>query len=168
MTTIAISDGVVACDTQLTGGNYAVRVQKLVRLKDGGVAAGCGNWREAHKGLQWLAAGEQGEAPEIEGASIAILRPDGSIEFAEGGFPAYPVLDRTFTLGCGQDLARMALSEGCTAVEAVAKACELDAMSSGPIMSMEAVAPTEMPGPSLHSYTVKPAGAKAKIRGSRR
>lgn len=63
MTAIAISDGVVACDTQITGGNYAVRAVKLVRLPDGGVAAGAGLWCKAYRALQWLAQGEPGEAP---------------------------------------------------------------------------------------------------------
>ena len=149
MTTIAISEGEVAVDSQLTGGNHAVRVQKLVRLPDGSVAAGCGLWRAAWAGLKWLQDGEKGEPPEIEGAEIAIVRPDGAIWIAEGTFPAYPILERSHALGCGADLARMALAQGSSPVEAVAQACELDALSSAPILSMKAEA-VEFPGPVVH------------------
>ena len=150
MTTIAISDGVVAVDTQATGGNYVVRVSKLVRLPDGGVAVGCGNFKDAWAGLKWLADGATGETPEIEGAEIAIVRPDGQILVAEGRFPAYPILDRTYAMGCGADMARLAMAEGADPVTAVARACELDAMSSAPIMRMEAVS-VIFPDATLHT-----------------
>ena len=150
MTTAAIADGVVAVDTQLTGGNYTVRCQKLVRLPDGGVAVGVGTWRAAYPGLQWLAGGENGDAPEIEGATIAIVRPDGSIWIAEETFPAYPIIDRTYALGCGQDLARKAMADGADPVQAVAEACELDANSSAPILSMT-VEPVEFSPVSMHT-----------------
>lgn len=149
MTTAAISEGVVAADTQLTGGNYAVRIAKMVRLQDGGVAVGCGAWASAWAGLQYLAGGEKGEPPDLDGASIAIVRPDGSIWLAEGTFPAYPLMDRTFALGCGQDLARKALADGKDPVQAVAEACELDAQSSAPIMSMTVEA-VEFSPPTFH------------------
>lgn len=150
MTTAAIADGVVAVDTQLTGGNHAVRGAKLVRLPDGGVAVGCGLWRTAWAGLHWLATGERGEAPDIEGAQIAIVRPDKAIWVADESFPPYPLLDTAYALGCGADLARMALAQGRNPVEAVADACELDAMSSAPIMRMEVCPPVEFPPATLH------------------
>lgn len=154
MTTAAIADGVVAVDSQLTGGNYTVRCQKLMRLPDGGVAVACGLWRAGYPGLKWLADGEKGEPPEIEGATIAIVRPDHSIWIAEESFPAYPILDRVFALGCGSDLARMAMAGGADPVQAVAEACELDAMSSAPILSM-AVEAVEFSDVQAHSVKRK-------------
>lgn len=155
MTTFAISDGEVAVDTQLTGGNYAVRVQKLVRLPDGGVAVACGLWRAAWPGLKWLADGEKGEAPDIEGATIAIVRPDHCIWIADETFPAYPIMDRQFAGGCGQDLARMMLAQGRTPVEAVADACQLDAQSSDPIMSMSVEGAAEYAPAAVHKVKAK-------------
>lgn len=146
MTTIAVdSDGLVAADTQLTGGNYIVRVQKIVRLPDGGVAAGSGLWAAAYRGLKWLADGGHGDPPEIEGAQIVVVKPDGTILLAEGELPAYPIIDRTIALGCGCDLARQAMADGMNALEAVAKACELDAKSSAPLQSMQAMGMAEFP-----------------------
>ena len=150
MTTAAIADGVVAVDSQATGGNYSIRVQKLIRLPDGGVAVTCGVWKQGYAGLKWLAEGERGDPPEIDGATIAIVRPDKSIWIAEDSFPAYPTLERTYALGCGQDLARKALSDGADPVQAVAEACELDAMSSAPIFSMT-VEPVEFSEATVHT-----------------
>jgi hypothetical protein len=164
MTTAAIAEGVVAVDTQLTGGNYSVRCTKLVRLPDGGVAVACGLWRAGWPGLKWLADGEKGDAPDIEGAQIAIVRPDGSIWLAEETFPAYPIMERTYALGCGADLARMAMAEGADPVTAVAKACELDANSSAPILSMEVCQPPEYPGPTMHVVEA-PRGRRRARRG---
>ncbi|KGQ19906.1 hypothetical protein LF41_2413 [Lysobacter dokdonensis DS-58] len=149
MTTAAIADGVVAADTQLTGGNYAVRVAKMVRLPDGGVAVGCGLWRNAWAGLQWLAGGEKGDPPDLDGAQIAVVRPDGAILLADESFPLYPIMESSYALGCGADLARKAMADGKDPVQAVAEACELDAVSSGPIMRMKAQA-IEFDAPTLH------------------
>lgn len=162
MTTIAISDGVVAVDSQLTGGNHVVRAQKLTRLPDGGVAVGAGLWRNAYAGLKWLADGEKGEAPDIDGATVVIVRPDGSIWIAEEQFPAYPILDRTYASGCGSDLARLLMAQGKDPVQAVAEACELDAMSSAPVLSMTVIPTPDHVGPDI--YEVRAAGRKRKAR----
>lgn len=136
MTTAAIADGVVAVDSQCTGGNYAVRMQKLVRLPDGGVAVAAGVASAGWAGLRWLVDGEKGEPPEIEDTMIAIVRPDHSIWIADGRWPAFPIMDKSYAIGCGQDLARKAMADGADPVQAVAEACELDLMSSGPILSL--------------------------------
>lgn len=149
MTTAAIADGVVAVDTQLSGSNYTVRTAKLIRLPDGGVAVAAGLFRAGYAGLKWLAEGERGDPPDIEDASIAIVRPDGSIWLADGGWPAFPLMERTYALGCGADLARMAMAQGRSPVEAVADACELDAVSSAPILSMK-VEPVQFSPATVH------------------
>lgn len=160
MTTIAVLDGQVAVDSQLTGGNYAVRAQKLIRLPDGGVAAGAGSWRTAYAGLMWLANGERGEPPDIEGAVIVIVRPDKSIWIAEETFPAYSILDNAYASGCGADMARLLMAQGHSPVEAVAEACEHDAMSSGPIFAMTVYQPEQ----GLEIYEV----SKSKPRKGRK
>ena len=150
MTTAAIADGVVAVDTQCTGGNYAVRVAKLARLPDGGVAVISGVYRTGYAGLKWLADGERGDPPDIDGATIAIVRPDHSIWVADDGWPAFPVMDRSYAIGCGADLARKALADGKDPVQAVAEACELDSNSSGPILCMTAEPTHEYPPATIH------------------
>jgi hypothetical protein len=162
ITTIAINEGTVAADSQLTGGNHAVRCQKVFRLPDGGVAAGAGLWPAAYAGISWLVNGERGEPPSIEDADIYIVRPDGSIWIANGQWPAYPILDRSYAAGCGADLARMLLSQGLDPVSAVAQACELDAMSSGPILSMTVIPPTDQEPQTFTVHHVKAAPSKRK------
>lgn len=136
MTTAAIADGVVAVDSQCTAGNYAFRIQKLLRLPDGGVAVCAGLAAAGFAGMKWVADGERGEPPDIEGATVVIVRPDHSIWLADERWPAFPIMDKTYAIGCGQDLARKALADGADPVQAVAEACELDAMSSAPILSL--------------------------------
>lgn len=151
MTTAAISEGVVAVDSQLTGGNYALRCAKLVRLPDGGVAVGCGDWATAWAGLCWLVNGERGDPPDLTEAEIAIVRPDGSIWLALEQFPAFPIMDRSYALGCGRDLARKALADGKDPIQAVAEACDLDTNSSAPILSMTACPTHEYPPATAHA-----------------
>jgi hypothetical protein len=151
----------VAADTQTTAYNYAHRAQKIVRLPDGGVAAACGEAAAGYAGLKWLMEGERGDGPEIEDAYIVIVRPDKSIWVAEGRWPAYPILDTTYAHGCGRDLARMAMSQGKSPVDAVAEACEHDAMSSGPIMAMTVYPPR---GDGLEIYEVRATARKRKAR----
>lgn len=162
MTTIAISGGTVAVDSQSTGGNYACRMQKLARCPDGGVAVFAGAVSEGYAGLKWLADGERGEGPDIEGAILIIVRPDASIWIADGQWPAFPILDDSYASGCGQDLARLLMGQGKTPVEAVAEACEHDAFSSGPIFSMTVYPPR---GDGLEVYEItKAAGRKRKAK----
>lgn len=159
MTTIAIKDGVVAVDSQCTDHNYAFRKQKVWRLPDGGVAVSCGCAAAGYAGVKWLVDGERGDPPEIADAAVTICRPDKSIWVAAGRWPAFPIMDDSYADGCGRDLARQLMSQGASAVEAVAGACEQDAMSSGPILAMT-VYPSREDG--LEIYEIKAAGRKRK------
>jgi hypothetical protein len=161
MTTYAIKDGMAAADSQATQGGYVTRAQKVWRLPDGGVTTGAGDASALFAGWRWLQNGEQGEPPEIEGAEIAIIRPDGSISVAQGRWPAVPMLDREYASGNGQDFARAALAEGKTAVEAVLAACAHDHYSSGPIMAMTVYPPR---GDGLEIYEVRATARKRKAR----
>lgn len=82
---------------------------------------------------------------------VVIVRPDKSIWIAEGMFPAYPILETDYAMGCAQDLIRAFMDEGYGPLEAIAKACELDAVSSAPIVSMKVQEASEFDGPTLHS-----------------
>jgi hypothetical protein len=166
MTTIAIKDGVVAADSQTTAHNYIFRAVKMVRLPDGGVAVKCGDASAGYAGLKWLAEGERGDPPDITGATVVIYRPDYSIWVADDRWPAFPILDTEYGGGCGLDLVRLLLSQGRSAVEAVAEACEHDAMSSAPVLYMEVLPQREDPGVQMY-VPAKPKRApvrKPKVR----
>jgi hypothetical protein len=68
-----------------------------------------------------------------------------------GRLPAYPISDRVYALGCGRDLARKAMADGADPVQAVAQACEHDAHSSDPILSMAVCQPQEYPPATVHT-----------------
>lgn len=162
MTAIAIKEGLVVADTQLTGGNYALRVQKVVRLPCGAVATACGMWARAYAGLKWLEGGQEGPAPDIDGATIAIVSADGTIQLAESMWPPYPILDTEIALGCSADLIRARMAEGDDPFQAVAKACEQDVMSSAPLVSMRAESAKDFSEASLHTVVARKAKMTAK------
>ena len=147
MTVIAFKDGVMAADTRLSDYNEAARATKLVRLPDGGVAGACGKWADAYAALRWLEAGGQYEdehddkLPTISGASLLLAKPDGSLWLIEGRFPAYPLLDKVCAVGCGAEAAKMAMTLGLSAPEAVSRVTRQDLLCGDPVQSM-AVEPT--------------------------
>lgn len=167
MTAIAIKAGLVVADSQLTGGNYALRVQKIVRLPCGAVACAAGLWAKAYAGLKWLESGQDGQAPDIDGATIAIVSADGSIQIAESVWPPYPVMDTEMALGCAQDLIRARMAEGDDPFQAVAKACEQDLLSSAPLLSMRAQSIKDFDAPTMHEVSAEKPKPKAKIRGKK-
>lgn len=154
MTTAAIAHGVVAVDSQCTDGGHAFRMQKLVRLTDGGVAVCAGGAAAGWAGLKWLADGERGDPPDIEGATVVIVRPDHSIWLADERWPAFPLMDKTYAIGCGADFARKAMADGADPIQAVSEACDLDLMSSGPILSLT-VEPVEFSDVAVHTVKRK-------------
>ena len=142
MTTIAVKDGVMAADTQITG-DYAMHAPKIFRLPDGGIAGGAGVWSRAYAGIKWLMDGEKGEPPTLGEADILILRPDGVLWKANEEFPAYPMLDKVAAIGCGSLAAMVAMRDGATAVEAVQRVAESDVYTNDPVMSMTVEAAAE-------------------------
>lgn len=149
MTTIAVRDGVMSSDTQATGG-YAMRVEKLARLPDGGVVGGCGNARLAGAAIRWMIAGEAGDAPmstdEDSYFGLLILRPDGSIWLADGGFPAFRLFDKFASVGSGSNLAMAAMEMGATSIEAVKVAAKYDEGTNDKVRSMSIDKPSRKRG----------------------
>lgn len=136
MTTLAAKDGCLAADTQLTG-EYAFRVQKIVRLIDGGVAGGAGQWSKAYPILAWMVGGEQGEPPKFKGADLLIVRPDGTLWLAEGEWPPYPLLDKEAAIGSGAQGAMLAMRNGASAGDAVKSVAKIDPYTSDPVQMLK-------------------------------
>lgn len=156
MTVIAYKDGVMAADTQLSAFNSQSRAQKLVRLPDGGVAGGCGLWTNAYATLKFLEDGgdpsdeHADKLPKLTDAAVLIARPDGSLWILEERFPAFPLLDKEMAIGCGADAARMAMSLGLSAVDAVSKVTRQDLLCGDPVQSMDVEHPVEFSGVKTH------------------
>lgn len=173
MTVIAFKAGVMAADTLASDGQSRLRVQKIIRLPDGGVAGMCGEAAAGYAALQWLAAGGSQDGsegklmlPDISDAEILIARPDGSLWLLEGRFPAWPLLDAVAAVGCGANAARVAMGLGLSAVEAVLQVAQHDIYCGDPVQSMK-VEPTHEYG-NISTYVPKAATkrkpAKKKTR----
>jgi hypothetical protein len=160
MTVIAFKAGVMAADTMLSSFNSQTRAQKIVRLPDGGVAGGCGQWNRAYSGLKYLMDGGSLDdranprtpegPPNIEGASILVAKADGSLWLLEDEFPAFPIRDEVTAIGCGSDAAMMAMTLGLSAIDAVAKVTKQDVLCGDPVQSMEVQETHEYPGAVTH------------------
>lgn len=146
----------MAADTMLSAHNSQARAEKLVRLPDGGVAGGCGQWNRAYAGLQFLAAGgdpldaHADKLPKIADAAILIARPDGTLWMLEDEFPAYPLRDEVMAIGCGSDAALMAMALGLSAVDAVARVTRQDVLCGDPVQSMDVEQAAEFSGVKTH------------------
>lgn len=134
MTTIAVRDGVMAADTQLSSSTIH-RAQKIFELPGGGCVGGCGLWSRAYTAISWLLGGRNGDAPEFEDAELLILKPDGSVWIACERFPEFPLLDDVAAIGCGSAAAMALMHAGYGAKEAVRRTCKTDPGSSAPIQS---------------------------------
>ena len=137
MTTCAAKAGIFAADTQLTSGQTIYRVSKLVRLPDGGVATGCGDWAEVYQALRWLADGEHGDCPDFPDSTILIGRPDGSLWLADDKFNPYPLIGTIAAIGVGSQAAQVAMYGGKTAQQAVEAVCGQDPHTSAPVETMK-------------------------------
>jgi hypothetical protein len=135
VTTVAANSQGMAADTQLTG-DYRCRVSKLFKLPDGSIAGGAGVWARAYGGLKWLESGRQGEAPDLEGATLLILRADGTLWMADGQWPEFPLLDGVAAIGSGAQAAVEAMQSGADPQEAVARAARVDAYTASPVQSL--------------------------------
>jgi hypothetical protein len=140
MTTIVADATGIAADTQCTG-DCMYRVQKILRLPDGGVVGYCGDTARGYAAAKWMADGEQGDPPKAKGAYLLILRPDRSLWVVEGEFPAFPLLDKSAAIGSGAQAAMCALNAGKSPAEAVKEAVRLDAYTSDPVQFL-ALEPT--------------------------
>lgn len=134
MTIIAAKGKEMAGETQLTG-DYTLRVSKIFRLPDGGMAGGAGTWARCYTYIQWLIT-QQGDAPSLEDSSVLIVRPDGTHWLAEDG-GTFPLLDSISAIGCGSQAAVLAMRQGMTPAKAIETVCKADAYSSEPVQTMK-------------------------------
>lgn len=165
MTVIAYKAGVMAADTMLSAYNSQHRAQKIVRLPDGGVAGGCGQWNRAWAGLKYLADGGDMDSrpnprtpegpPDIDGATLLVVKSDGTLWLIEDEFPAFPIRDVVASVGCGSDAAMMAMTLGHSAVQAVAAVTRQDLLCGDPVQSMSVVATLEYPAAVTHKAPPK-------------
>jgi hypothetical protein len=167
VTCIAYKAGVMAADSQSTYGQSRLLTRKLVRLPDGGVAGDCGDAPAGHAGLDWLAKGgsldgaeEKAFLPNIDGADILVAKGDGTLWLLINRFPAFQLFDKEVAIGCGADAARVAMSLGLSAVEAVRRVAKFDVYCGDPVVSMTVEPPHEYSALVTHPKRSPPAKKK--------
>lgn len=133
MTTAAWDGRTLSADTQSVNGNLKRRVQKIFRLKDGSLFAGCGEYDDCLAAKDWLENG--GAKPALKDFSALIVTPDGAFRL-ETHLIRHPIAEPFFAIGSGRDFAIMAMHLGKTSAESVALTSVYDAWTGGPIESM--------------------------------
>lgn len=133
MTTIAVADGVMAADSQVTEGALTLRGEKIVRLPCGGLAGGCGLYGEVRRGLAWLAAGGKGKPPKLKESEILVAYGDGRVGCYAATWTFMPLRGGA-AIGSGAQAALAAMNHyGASAEQAVLAAASVDPNTSAPV-----------------------------------
>ena len=138
MTTIAVKDGVVASDSQITSSNTGsiYHVDKIIQAAGGTVFGGYGDWAKAYAMMQWLMGGQVGDAPNIEEAAVLKVGKDGVIHIMEDTPVFFPLLNKYTAVGSGAAEAVMAMRFGATAEEAVRAVMDQNAFTGLPVLTL--------------------------------
>lgn len=141
MTTIAVKDGILAVDSQISAGNE--RVGEAVKWRfanDGSVLAWCGEFAIMEGAFDWYDSGAnydnvpQDFANATDSALVA-LKPDGKlVAYYRGREEA--CFAENFAFGSGSQFARGAMEAGASAVEAVEITCNLDVYTGGDVYEL--------------------------------
>lgn len=139
MTTIAYKDGVIAGDSQSTGGGNLIISLATPKCfsKDGNLLGVCGLFGDNLKIIKWFHGGMEGDVPEINEDSEAIIVTANGDLF---GFWENQTMTKLggldfYAIGSGSPIAFGALHMGATAIQAVEAAIAHDVYSGGEISS---------------------------------
>lgn len=136
MTTIAISDGLIAADS-LVCRNYTVfGATRKIRAVDSsvygsGFAAACGRLQDLEVFCGWLK--DCGEKPKLDEGFEGVFLTSHNLLQMDDGLVPYVVSGPFFALGSGADFALGAMGAGAGPKEAVDIACRFDAASGGEV-----------------------------------
>lgn len=141
MTTIAVRDGTMAADTQISGdGLFQGHLGKIGRNPEGHLIGACGPASFIVRLLAWFAAsdGQAFEKKEGDGEAL-ILRPSG-VQFMDI-YGVHEIEAPYFASGSGFQLALGAMAHGASAEDAVKAAMAHDNSTGGRI-TVEKLQPT--------------------------
>lgn len=132
MTTIAFRDGVMACDTRMTGGFISVVRSKIVTGHDTLVGF-CGDPIAAWPSAMYL-AGELQDRPPGSGKDevLFLLYRSSGLYLVDSELRELPLTgNKYYAIGSGEQAAMVAMHMGATAAEAVKMAIKVDENSGG-------------------------------------
>jgi len=131
MTTIAYKSGVMACDSQISGGFISTCPDKVILGK---CAVGfTGDYVAGYQGALFL-AGESQERPDYaEDDTEYIVVDAGKIWIADSRLRIAPIGDKFWSIGSGCAAAMAAMYMGASAEDAVKIAIKVDEYSGGKV-----------------------------------
>lgn len=152
MTTIAVKDGIMACDSKCTDkhGSFSTKIKKVHRLTNGALFGQSGDV-DVRLVLELLSKATAKKLPSRWDLSETYTSVDGILAFANGrvfsidvyqdavgetvewNAQVMEVEERFFAVGTGSHFALGAMKAGRSAAEAVAIACHFDSFSQPPV-----------------------------------
>lgn len=131
MTTIAVRDGILACDSRCTGG-YIGNVVKVAQ-GSGIIVGWSGDWIAGFAIAQYIAKLTQ-EDPQIGNDDVDFLILEGNSIFqADNKMRMAPISQKYWAIGSGGMAAMVAMNMGATSEEAVKEAIKVDEYSGGKV-----------------------------------
>lgn len=139
MTTVAYKDGVMAADTQVSGGyTKLASIVKVERTPQGYLVGACGSSAYCYKVRSWASDTKTPDAPpmpENDDDNAIMVKPDGTIVLiwkvglTEVAAPFYAI-------GSGRYHALGVMAFGGSAIEAVEVSIQLDLGTGGEVISV--------------------------------
>lgn len=144
MTTIAYRNGIMASDSQATGGEIVRgETTKLHRTIHGTLIGISGHSGLTPLLIAWVEGGRKWEdrptLPQHVELHAIIVRPRGTITVLSQDFIEQPVETPFIAVGSGNELATGAMAMGATAAEAVEVAARFDVYTGGRIVTLPLV-----------------------------
>lgn len=142
MTTIAYRDGVLAGDTRITDDDGVIttgHLRKVCRLRNGTLLGFAGTIAKIHALIKQAQKNPDGVLtikPDKDELEALLIYQDGKVmQLDPGGWAE--VKAKFYAIGSGDLPARVAMSCGLSAVEAVKKAMEFDSKTGGRVQSVK-------------------------------
>lgn len=134
MTTVAFKDGVMACDSQMSGNFISLTKRKVIKGNKS-IVGFCGDAISGYSGALYLCGDEQDRPITTRDDDVLFMIWDGSRLFlADNEFRSIPVDDKFHAIGSGGAIAMAAMELGCSAPEAVKMAIKYDEYSGGRVL----------------------------------
>lgn len=133
MTTVAVKDGVMACDSLVTGG-FPCSADKIFKRADLLIGF-AGDWLAASHMVDCYLKNREPIRADDD-VDILILRKSG-IYLLDAYFREVRVREKWYSIGSGSQAAMTAMNMGASAVEAVRQAIKVDNDSGGRVRSLK-------------------------------
>lgn len=133
MTTVAVRDGIIACDSCVSG-SFPNATIKIKRGPDFLIGF-AGDWVAGEYLVECYINDDKPIRHDDDDVDILIARESG-IYFLDALFREAKICEKYYAIGSGSQAAMVAMNMGATAVEAVREAIKVDLYSGGRVRSL--------------------------------